>query len=163
MDFFLGEITRDHEDIGWFAWSDGAGALAEGLLLHGCRAVPGPPPDLKLDFSFEIKRMTPTWDPSRPRRTKGAAADHPQRHRVGGDLAGARWCRADGLDTSSPSGPEAVAQGFRVLRHRSLRRCTGRARRPGPETASARRAASALVAVALRQYAGSARPRTRAA
>ncbi|MER5775520.1 hypothetical protein ABT144_14730 [Streptomyces sp. NPDC002039] len=31
MDFFLGEITRDHEDIDWFAWADDAGALAEGL------------------------------------------------------------------------------------------------------------------------------------
>ncbi|MEU9006368.1 aminoglycoside adenylyltransferase [Streptomyces sp. NPDC048551] len=51
MDFFLGEITRNHEDIDWFAWADDAGALAEGLLLHGYQPVPGPPPDLQLDFS----------------------------------------------------------------------------------------------------------------
>ncbi|WP_442480737.1 hypothetical protein [Streptomyces kutzneri] len=44
MDFFLGEITRDHEDIDWFAWTADAGALAEGLLLHGYRPVPGPAP-----------------------------------------------------------------------------------------------------------------------
>ncbi|MGW5851740.1 nucleotidyltransferase domain-containing protein [Streptomyces sp. NPDC055254] len=128
MDFFLGEITRDHEDVDWFAWTDDAGALAEGLLLHGYKPVPGPPPELQLDFSkdgldnsftlldrdtagrvvvaggpwvgapwpggmldagpgrigalecaivspqaqIEIKRMMPTWDPSRPRRTKDA-------------------------------------------------------------------------------------------
>ncbi|MFE5557138.1 hypothetical protein [Streptomyces sp. NPDC056544] len=51
MDFFLGEITRHHEDIDWFAWSDDAGVLAEGLLLHGYQPVPGPPSDLQLDFS----------------------------------------------------------------------------------------------------------------
>ncbi|MEV7196538.1 aminoglycoside adenylyltransferase [Streptomyces sp. NPDC093510] len=51
MDFFLGEITRDHEDIDWFAWADDAGDLAEGLLLHGYQPIPGPPPDLQLDFA----------------------------------------------------------------------------------------------------------------
>ncbi|MER5778260.1 aminoglycoside adenylyltransferase [Streptomyces sp. NPDC002039] len=51
MDFFLGEITRDHEDIDWFAWTDDAGALAEGLLPRGHQPVPGPPPDLQLDFA----------------------------------------------------------------------------------------------------------------
>ncbi|MCX4399691.1 aminoglycoside adenylyltransferase [Streptomyces sp. NBC_00264] len=126
MDFFLGEITRDHEDIDWFTWADDAGDLARGLLRHGYEPVPGSPPDLQLDFlknglessftlldrdragrvvvaggpwagapwpegmldagpgrigglqcaivgpraQIEIKRMTPVWDPSRPRRTK---------------------------------------------------------------------------------------------
>ncbi|MER6523169.1 nucleotidyltransferase domain-containing protein [Streptomyces sp. NPDC060334] len=51
MDFFLGEVTRDHEDIDWFAWTADAGALAEGLLAHGCQPVPGPTPDLQLDFA----------------------------------------------------------------------------------------------------------------
>ncbi|MER6394402.1 aminoglycoside adenylyltransferase [Streptomyces sp. NPDC001523] len=51
MDFFLGEVTRDHEDIDWFAWTADAGALAEGLLTRGCQPVPGPPPDLQLDFA----------------------------------------------------------------------------------------------------------------
>ncbi|MFE7477772.1 nucleotidyltransferase domain-containing protein [Streptomyces sp. NPDC057575] len=50
MDFFLGEITRDHEDIDWFAWADDAGDLAEGLLQRGYQPVPGSPPDLQLDF-----------------------------------------------------------------------------------------------------------------
>ncbi|MCX4734352.1 nucleotidyltransferase domain-containing protein [Streptomyces sp. NBC_01363] len=51
MDFFLGEITRDHEDIDWFLWADDASALAGGLLRHGYQPVPGPPPDLQLDFA----------------------------------------------------------------------------------------------------------------
>ncbi|WP_406739640.1 nucleotidyltransferase domain-containing protein [Streptomyces atratus] len=50
MDFCLGEITRDHEDIDWFAWADDAGDLAEELLQHGFQPVPGSPPDLQLDF-----------------------------------------------------------------------------------------------------------------
>ncbi len=128
MDFFLGEITRDHEDIDWFAWADDAADLAGAALRHGYRTVQGSPPDLQLDFvkdglessftlldrdaadrvvvaggpwagapwpegmldagmgrmgelecaivspqaQIEIKRMTPVWDPSRPRRTKDA-------------------------------------------------------------------------------------------
>ncbi|OKK16060.1 aminoglycoside adenylyltransferase [Streptomyces sp. CB00455] len=51
MDFFLGEVTRDHEDIDWFARADDAEALAEGLLLHGCQPVPGPPPELQRDVA----------------------------------------------------------------------------------------------------------------
>ncbi|MFE9700515.1 nucleotidyltransferase domain-containing protein [Streptomyces sp. NPDC006270] len=51
MDFFLGEVTRDHGDIDWFAWADDAGVLAEGLLSRGYQPVPGPPPDLQLDFA----------------------------------------------------------------------------------------------------------------
>lgn len=50
MDFFLGTVSRDHEDIDWFAWSDDAPALAGALLLHGWRRVPGPPPDGQLDL-----------------------------------------------------------------------------------------------------------------
>lgn len=129
VDFFLGAVTRDHGDIDWFARADDAGVLAEGLLRLGYRPVPGPPPELQLDFAkdglessftllardasgrpvvaggpwagapwpagmldggfgrigtlrcpvvsvraqIEIKRMTPVWDPARPRRSKDAA------------------------------------------------------------------------------------------
>ncbi|MFD3806820.1 nucleotidyltransferase domain-containing protein [Streptomyces sp. NPDC058611] len=129
VDFFLGTVTRDHGDIDWFARADDAGILAEGLLRLGYRPVPGPPPELQLDFAkdglessftllardaagrvvvaggpwagapwpagmldggsgrigatrcpvvsaraqIEIKRMTPVWDPARPRRSKDAA------------------------------------------------------------------------------------------
>ncbi|MCX4551036.1 aminoglycoside adenylyltransferase [Streptomyces sp. NBC_01387] len=128
MDFFLGEVTRDHGDIDWFLWADDAPALAEGLQRLGWQPVPGPPPGLQLDFAkdglessftfldrdadgrvvvaggpwagtpwpegmldavpgrigelrcaivsprvqIEIKRMTPVWDPARPRRSKDA-------------------------------------------------------------------------------------------
>ncbi|MEU8777362.1 aminoglycoside adenylyltransferase [Streptomyces sp. NPDC048606] len=51
MDFFLGEVTRDHEDVDWFARSHDAEALAKALPDHGWRPVPGPPPDLQLDFA----------------------------------------------------------------------------------------------------------------
>ncbi|MFC0597711.1 nucleotidyltransferase domain-containing protein [Streptomyces palmae] len=51
MDFFLGEVTRDHADIDWFTWSDTAETLAGALLGHGYAPVPGPPPELQLDFA----------------------------------------------------------------------------------------------------------------
>lgn len=51
MDFFLGRITRDHGDIDWFVRANDAGALAESLLRHGYQPVPGPPPELQLDFA----------------------------------------------------------------------------------------------------------------
>ncbi|MFE0509804.1 nucleotidyltransferase domain-containing protein, partial [Streptomyces sp. NPDC058964] len=51
MDLFLGEVTRDHGDIDWFAWGRDAAALTEGLLGLGHRSVPGPPPELRLDFA----------------------------------------------------------------------------------------------------------------
>ncbi|MFJ9644074.1 nucleotidyltransferase domain-containing protein [Streptomyces sp. NPDC101206] len=50
MDFFLGEVTRDHEDIDWFAWAADAAALTDGLLRSGWEPLPGPPPDQQLDF-----------------------------------------------------------------------------------------------------------------
>lgn len=50
MDFFLGEVTRDHGDIDWFAWARDAAPIAEILTRLGHRPVPGPPPDLQLDF-----------------------------------------------------------------------------------------------------------------
>ncbi|MFH9136108.1 nucleotidyltransferase domain-containing protein [Streptomyces sp. NPDC017524] len=51
MDFFLGEITRDHGDIDWFAWEAGAGKLAAALARSGYEPVPGPPPQQQLDFA----------------------------------------------------------------------------------------------------------------
>ncbi|MEU1403909.1 aminoglycoside adenylyltransferase [Streptomyces sp. NPDC005728] len=49
MDFFLGEVTREHGDIDWFAWAWDAPRLAEVLTRLGHRPVPGPPADLQLD------------------------------------------------------------------------------------------------------------------
>ncbi|WP_336111056.1 nucleotidyltransferase domain-containing protein [Streptomyces sp. PTD9-10] len=51
MDFFLGEVTRDHGDIDWFAWAWDAPRLATVPARAGHRPVPGPPADLRLDFA----------------------------------------------------------------------------------------------------------------
>jgi hypothetical protein len=50
MDFYLGEITRDHGDIDWFAWAEDAHDLAGELLERGYEPLPGPPPEQQLDF-----------------------------------------------------------------------------------------------------------------
>jgi hypothetical protein len=50
MDFFIGEVTRDHVDIDWFAWAEDAPALTEGLLRSGYAPLSGPPADQQLDF-----------------------------------------------------------------------------------------------------------------
>lgn len=82
MDFFLGEITRDHEDIDWFAWKGDAGALAEALLVHGYQPVPGPPPDLQLDFAKDGLESSFTF---LDRDTAGHVVV------AGGPWAGAPW------------------------------------------------------------------------
>lgn len=51
MDFYLGELTRDHEDIDWFAWISDAAKLTTELLRRGYRPLPGPPTDQQLDFA----------------------------------------------------------------------------------------------------------------
>lgn len=50
VDFFLGEVTRDHEDIDWFARAEDASALTEALLRSGHEPLSGPPADQQLDF-----------------------------------------------------------------------------------------------------------------
>ncbi|GGP32120.1 hypothetical protein GCM10018980_67600 [Streptomyces capoamus] len=50
MDFFLGEVTREHGDIDWFAWARDAAPLGRMLVRLGHTPVPGPPADLQLDF-----------------------------------------------------------------------------------------------------------------
>ncbi|MGQ5640082.1 MULTISPECIES: nucleotidyltransferase domain-containing protein [unclassified Streptomyces] len=50
MDFFLGEVTREHGDVDWFARAQDAAPLAGMLLGLGHAPVPGPPPGLQLDF-----------------------------------------------------------------------------------------------------------------
>ncbi|MEU3950257.1 aminoglycoside adenylyltransferase [Streptomyces sp. NPDC029526] len=50
MDFFIGEVTRDHVDIDWFAWAQDASALSAGLLRSGYEPLSGPPADQQLDF-----------------------------------------------------------------------------------------------------------------
>ncbi|WP_344583722.1 nucleotidyltransferase domain-containing protein [Nonomuraea roseoviolacea] len=50
MDFFIGEVTRDHVDIDWFTWAEDASALTDGLLRSGYEPLSGPPADQQLDF-----------------------------------------------------------------------------------------------------------------
>jgi hypothetical protein len=50
MDFFLGEVTRDHRDIDWFAWTGDVDVLGAELERRGFRTVPGLPPDQQLDL-----------------------------------------------------------------------------------------------------------------
>jgi hypothetical protein len=50
MDFFLGEVTRDHRDIDWFTWTGDADVLGAELLRRGFRQIPGLPPDQQIDL-----------------------------------------------------------------------------------------------------------------
>ncbi|RPK87461.1 hypothetical protein EES47_17690 [Streptomyces sp. ADI98-12] len=47
----LGRVTRDHGDIDWFTWADGAHGLTGELLRLGCTEVPGPPAALRRGFA----------------------------------------------------------------------------------------------------------------
>lgn len=51
MDFFLGEVTRVHRDVDWFAWAGDADALAAELERRGFTPVPGVPPEQQLDVA----------------------------------------------------------------------------------------------------------------
>ena len=44
MDFFLGEFTRPHGDVDWFAWVQDVDRLTDLLLGLGYVSVDGPPP-----------------------------------------------------------------------------------------------------------------------
>ncbi|MFF7470940.1 nucleotidyltransferase domain-containing protein [Streptomyces sp. NPDC008092] len=50
MDFFIGEVTRDHVDIDWFAWAEDAPALTGELLRSGHELLSGSPADQQRDF-----------------------------------------------------------------------------------------------------------------
>src|SRR5262249_43060382 len=50
VDFALGQITREHEDIDFFAWAQDARRLAEAFEQAGFSPVTGPPPELQRDF-----------------------------------------------------------------------------------------------------------------
>jgi hypothetical protein len=51
MDFHLGEITRPHTDVDWFAWAFDAPALVALLGPLGYVPVAGPPPELQRDLA----------------------------------------------------------------------------------------------------------------
>jgi len=45
MDFFLGQVTREHVDIDFMAWIDDAPAITAALDADGYQTITGPPPD----------------------------------------------------------------------------------------------------------------------
>ncbi|HEX6508397.1 MAG TPA: aminoglycoside adenylyltransferase [Chloroflexota bacterium] len=51
MDFFLGRITRNHEDIDLFVWAEDAPRLAGKLQRSGFVELRGPPPEVQRDFT----------------------------------------------------------------------------------------------------------------
>jgi hypothetical protein len=82
MDFFLGQVTRDHEDIDWFAWVSDAPAITAALQAGGYRPVAGPPPDQQLDVAKDGEALSFAW----------LARDEGGQVTVGGGpWAGERW------------------------------------------------------------------------
>lgn len=61
MDFHLGRITRDHEDVDWFAWAADAPRLGPALVARGHRALPGPPPEQQLDLVKDGVESSFAW------------------------------------------------------------------------------------------------------
>jgi hypothetical protein len=52
VDFFLGEVTREHTDVDWFAWAADGPRLAAALRQRGWALAPEPPPhDQQLDLT----------------------------------------------------------------------------------------------------------------
>jgi len=51
MDFFLGRVTREHDDIDLFVWAQDAPALAHALEQAGFVEQGGPPPEAQRDFA----------------------------------------------------------------------------------------------------------------
>jgi hypothetical protein len=99
LDFYLGNVTRDHTDIDFFTWATTADVLVAGLADHGYHSLTGPPPDqpwagepfpqaaphnepgrigtvecavVNPHGQVEIKQMTPEWSPHLRRRPKDA-------------------------------------------------------------------------------------------
>lgn len=50
MDFFLGQVSRPHRDVDWFAWSSDANRLVSALTGLGYQLLPEPAHDRQLDF-----------------------------------------------------------------------------------------------------------------
>ncbi|MFF7458162.1 nucleotidyltransferase domain-containing protein [Kitasatospora sp. NPDC008115] len=91
MDFFLGEQTRDHEDVDWFAPAADAAALAAGLRGLGYRPLAGGPPEQQLDFAKDgLESSFALVDPTPDGRVLVA----------GGPWAGTAW--PDGLLDGPP-------------------------------------------------------------
>jgi hypothetical protein len=82
MDFFLGQVTRDHVDIDWEAWLTDAPAITAALHADGYQTVAGPPPDQQLDVAKDGEEMSFGWLGRSPDGKATVA---------GGPYAGAPW------------------------------------------------------------------------
>jgi len=51
MDFYLGEVTRDHLDIDWFVWADAMPCLVGELLHRGWTDLAEHPPEHQRDIA----------------------------------------------------------------------------------------------------------------
>src|SRR5258708_2783154 len=60
-DFFPGQVTRDHVDIGWDAWIDDAPAITAALHADGYQTITGPPPDQQLDVADDGEEISSGW------------------------------------------------------------------------------------------------------
>jgi hypothetical protein len=61
MDFFLGQVTREHVDIDWDAWIDDAPAITAALHADRYQTITGPPPDQQLDVVKDGEEMSFAW------------------------------------------------------------------------------------------------------
>jgi len=93
MDFFLGQVTRDHVDIDWEAWIADAPAITAGLQADGWRVIAAPPPDQQLDVAKDGEEMQFGWN-ARGQDGKVTVA--------GGPFAGEPW--PDGMLDWLPAG-----------------------------------------------------------
>ena len=102
MDFFLGEVTRAHRDIDFYAWAKDARKLAYELSLKGYAPLAGPPPEQQLDFTKKDEDLS-----------FALLADNPQGQVVvaGGPFAGEPW------PTGMLNGPVRTLRGvsYRVI------------------------------------------------
>jgi hypothetical protein len=61
MDFFLGQVSRDHLDIDFFGWAKDAPAIIDALIDRGYRPAPGPPPGQQANFTRNGEELSFAW------------------------------------------------------------------------------------------------------
>jgi hypothetical protein len=67
MDFYLGKVTREHDDIDWFMWAADASSLTTCLTQRGYKQLKGPPVEQQIDFArdgIEVSFKLVTQDDS---------------------------------------------------------------------------------------------------
>jgi len=57
MDFFLGRVTREHDDIDLFMWAEDATRLVHELERAGFVEQGGPPPEAQRDFTKDAEQV----------------------------------------------------------------------------------------------------------